>query len=236
MLTENITSDTVPRLAIYSSSQKTNGKWSEPRLWTFSGKYKDYEPTISPDGQLLFFNSNRPLSGSRIESKNNIWFSSLENGTWQEPKSLQHINTNEFEESYPSMASNSKLIYSKEVVVSGKSQYHLFETYFDGVHTKNGKRIVFPNFQFEASDPHISADGDYLVFTGFHSSNWNNTCNLYISFFEDGKWSEPKAIVELNSKGPDFAAFVSFDDRYIFYRKSYQYIKLPFQNIMKKYR
>src|SRR5882762_2326663 len=41
-------------------SRFKNGRWSEPEIAPFSGHYKDFNPSISPDGSKLFFISNRP--------------------------------------------------------------------------------------------------------------------------------------------------------------------------------
>ncbi len=35
--------------------------WSNPETAWFSGRFNDLEPAFSPDGQKLFFTSNRPL-------------------------------------------------------------------------------------------------------------------------------------------------------------------------------
>jgi hypothetical protein len=228
--------DSMDRLAMYESSLNSDGTWSEPKLFSFSGKFHDYEPTILPDGETLLFNSRRPLNNNVVESKNNIWMSKLKNGVWQEPQSLHNLNTSELDENYATVSSSSKFIYSKEIVINGKSQYHLFETIFKGVDTQRGNKIEFPEFNKETADPHISQDGTFLIFTSFDSSNWNATCDLYISFNKNGSWSKPKAIVELNSSGPDFAVFVSADNSQIYYRRNFQFVKEPFQPILKKYR
>src|ERR1700754_2246241 len=44
-------------------SRRTGGGWSEPVIASFSGRYKDFCPFISPDGSQLFFISNRPVAG-----------------------------------------------------------------------------------------------------------------------------------------------------------------------------
>lgn len=40
--------------------KKEDGKWSDPSVASFSGVYKDLEPSFSPDGLKLFFASDRP--------------------------------------------------------------------------------------------------------------------------------------------------------------------------------
>jgi Tol biopolymer transport system component len=39
-----------------------DGKWSEPQIASFSGKWSDIEPSMSPDGSYLVFSSNRPAT------------------------------------------------------------------------------------------------------------------------------------------------------------------------------
>ena len=37
------------------------GKWSAPKTAEFSGRWRDIEPAMSPDGSFLIFVSNRPV-------------------------------------------------------------------------------------------------------------------------------------------------------------------------------
>src|SRR5215467_10209738 len=43
-------------------SELKNGKWQTPKVAPFSGKYKDFNPSFSPDGSTLYFVSTRPLN------------------------------------------------------------------------------------------------------------------------------------------------------------------------------
>ncbi|MBO0323002.1 PD40 domain-containing protein [Muricauda sp. CAU 1633] len=223
-----------PRLAIYWSKQTEIG-WGKPVLWKHSGTYKDYEPTASPLGDVLFFNSNRPLEGSQTHEKNNIWYSRFKNGDWEQPTSLCNINTPEEEQSYPTLSKKGKLIYTTEENQNGKSVFALFETVFEGRMTEAGKRIRFPNFHLDVSDPWVSPKGDYLIFTAFATGDWQNTCDLYISFRKNGQWTKPIAMTELNSSGPDFSPTVSSNGKWIYYRKNHEFLKLPFKKLLKKY-
>ena len=225
----------MPRLAIYRSTLE-NGSWGEPKLLEFSGQYEDYEPTLSPNGELLFFNSDRPLKDDQKVQKNSIWFSELEQGIWKEPQSLMIINRADTEQSYPTISRKGKLIYCKEVVMDGKSGFFLFETHFTGSYTEVGRKISFSNFDGNTSDPWLSPNEDYLIFTGFNVDDWPGTCDLYISFFWKDQWNEPIGLKELNSEGPDFSPTISPDGKWIYYRKNYEFIKFPFRKLLKKYR
>ncbi|HEY8783587.1 MAG TPA: hypothetical protein VIM16_18315 [Mucilaginibacter sp.] len=45
-------------------SEMVDRKWTKPKLVSFSGQWKDWDPCLSPDGKRLFFVSNRPLDGA----------------------------------------------------------------------------------------------------------------------------------------------------------------------------
>ncbi len=230
---ESITEET-PRLAIYSA-KLVNGTWSEPEMISFGGQYKEYEPTLSPDGELLLFNSNRPIEGTEPLAKNNIWFSRKVAGKWSEPQYIPAINTIEFEESYATITADNQLFFLNETPVGDKFQYSIFTTKFDGKATQPAKRVVEIDQPQGASDPWVSPDASYLIYTKF-GENWRETCDLYISFHSEKGWSKPIVLEELNSSGPDFAVAVSPDELWIYYRKNFEFIKVPFQPILKEAR
>lgn len=65
-------------------SHFSSGKWREPEVASFSGIWRDSEPHVAPDGNKLFFVSNRPVkpgdkplvvtSGNRSFPGANIWY------------------------------------------------------------------------------------------------------------------------------------------------------------------
>lgn len=130
--------DNTPILAIFKAL-KTAGGWSEPEMLSFSGQYKDYEPSLSPDGTVMFFNSNRPVQGQKPAAKNNLWFSRKVNGQWQAPEYMSQLNNEAFEESYASISKAGDLYFVAERPVNGKSEYALYHTKFEGVDTGDGK-------------------------------------------------------------------------------------------------
>jgi Tol biopolymer transport system component len=89
---------------------KTGKKW-KVKLAPFSGTYGDIEPTFSPDGNTLYFASNRPLQKDSAVKDFDIWKTEKQNGIWSEPKNLgAPINTdaNEF---YPAVTQNGKIVF-----------------------------------------------------------------------------------------------------------------------------
>ena len=64
-----------------------DGKWSQPEVARFSGKFTDLEPVFTMDGKRLFFVSNRPITGTAIKDFD-IWYvekARQQMGTAQKP-------------------------------------------------------------------------------------------------------------------------------------------------------
>lgn len=222
--------DEVARLGVYQTT-KTDTGWTPPALLPFSGKISQYEPTASPNDSILLFNSKQWI-GDSLSTANNIWYSRLERGIWTTPKSLVNINTFEVEESYPTLSKEGKLIYAKEELIENQTIYSLYETYFDGEQTKVGTRLNLFKDLTNLSDPCLSSDEKYLLFTKFDPDNWEASCDLYMSTHKSGKWTTPVRLDKLNTSGPDFSAYLTSDGRWLYYRKNYHYVKVKFMDIL----
>ncbi len=59
----------LPILSTIVLSRFENGKWSEPEMAHFSGRYHDRDPYISPDGSTLIFVSTRGAADSLPEKR-----------------------------------------------------------------------------------------------------------------------------------------------------------------------
>ncbi|MES1181246.1 MAG: hypothetical protein ABUL44_00470, partial [Flavobacterium sp.] len=68
-------------------SHFTNGHWNEPAIASFSGQYKDFNPSISPDGSKLFFVSTRPV-GDKKKRDTDIWMCEKKGDGWSEPVNI----------------------------------------------------------------------------------------------------------------------------------------------------
>jgi Tol biopolymer transport system component len=48
-------------------SRFQHGRWTQPEIASFSGKYSDAEPFMAPNGSKLFFASKRPLEAAGVD-------------------------------------------------------------------------------------------------------------------------------------------------------------------------
>src|ERR1700709_2191003 len=69
-------------------AQKINNRWTKPDTAWFSGRYNDMEPAFSPNGNRLFFSSNRPLKMSDTVKDYDIWYLQKKGNEWEAPINL----------------------------------------------------------------------------------------------------------------------------------------------------
>ncbi len=222
----------IPRLVIYYAI-KTKSGWGDPKLIDFGAEHKVYEPTLSPDGQLMLFNSNRQLDGSPVEDRapNNLWYSQKKNGKWQAPKYLVNINTKENEESYATLTNEGDLFYVRGSELNGETVFTIYSTRFKGEKTKKGKPI---GLGYAIGDPWVAPDGSYIIYTKFDPKDWVNTCDLHYSFRDGNGWTEPRKMPRINGKRSDYAVAITPDEEWIFYRRRGRFLKFPFQPILEE--
>jgi hypothetical protein len=101
----------VNRLGVIVASRFEKGKWSTPEVASFSGQYSDYDPFISPDGNKLFFISNRPVD-DKPKKDYDIWVVEKTKEGWSAPKNIGAPVNTDADQFYPSVSTNGTLYYS----------------------------------------------------------------------------------------------------------------------------
>ena len=219
--------------AIYTSHRAPNG-WSEPALASFSGTFADYEPALAVDGSFLLFNSKRPYPDGRIPARNDLFIVDRTGGAWGTPRPVPLVNSFELEESYPTIDSARRVIFVRGPSREGTDDFDLYEFTFrpDGS-TSEPLGLPFSGPEFGEGDPQLARDGSYVIFTRWdHQVGWQQSCDLYLSFRTTHGWTEPVPLVELNSSSPDYAAALSPDGRWLYYRSGARYLRRAIQPVL----
>ena len=224
-----------PEVGLYRSTSEGSG-WSEPEVVPFTGSYQTYEPTISPDGTVMVFNSARPYPDGRIPERNDLWVSERTNGEWGPPRRIAEISTFESEESYGAFAGDGTLVFLKQVEVVGGSPYDLFESrYVDGRFEPPTRHPVSTD-RWGEGDPWLSPDGRTLIFTRWDDEvGWAETVDLYIATRDAAGWSEPEPLDRLNTEGADFGVASSPDGRWLYYKNGSSFMRVDLESIIAPY-
>lgn len=224
---------TAGETALYSS-RRVGERWSEPQLLSFSGKYADYEPALSPDGSMLVFNSKRPYADTRLPARNDLWMVLRVDTGWSSPRRIDEITSFELEESYATIDDGMRMIYVRGPTREGTDDFDLYETRIERSGSAAApRRLPFSGERYGEGDPQLARDGSYVIFTRWdHAAGWQRTCDLYIAFRTQHGWSDAVALTELNTANPDYAAAISPDDKWLFYRAGGSLMRRELQPIV----
>ncbi|WP_431123659.1 hypothetical protein [Flagellimonas flava] len=197
---------------IVKSVNGENG-WNMPTIASFSGKYKDLEPFLSPDGLRLYFVSNRPVDqGSTTLKDFDIWYVERANSTseWSTPINIGSPINTEHNEFYPAVAQNGNLYYTCDCPGALGRDDIFFSSYNDGSFAEPislSGNINTEGFEYNS---YISPDDSYLIFGGYNREDGQGSGDLYVSFKVDsGNWTKAIPLpAPINSKYMDYCPFV----------------------------
>ncbi len=190
---------------------KHNGSaWGEAKLLPFSGRYQDIEPFYSPDGNSLFFASNRPIYGDSTRTDYNIWTATRVGESWNEPTPLDSLINSRKDEFYPAISSNGTL-YFTATREDGIGREDIFTS---SLHSgKYATPVVLDStinssvYEFNA---YVNPEETLLIFSSFGRKDGLGGGDLYYSKkLEDGHWSEAQNMgPAINSKYLDYCPYV----------------------------
>lgn len=189
--------------------RKENGKWGEPTIASFSGKWKDLEPFLAPDGLRLYFVSERPLEAESAQAKDyDIWYAERKSKSaeWGTPKNIGSPINTEKNEFYPAITASGNLYFCTDGPES-KGKDDLFVSEFkDGTYTKPVSLSTAVNSEGYEFNAYISPDESIMLYSCYARKDGFGSSDLYISKRNaDGTWSDAKNLgEEINCNQRDF--------------------------------
>jgi len=115
------------RLTLYQAVMK-NGKWNEPTPFQYNkeNEYSVGHATVSPDGQKLYFASDRPEGYGKID----IWYCvKTADGNWGPPQNCGPMINTPDDDAFPFMDKNGNLYYASKGKI-GMGGYDIYKTSF----------------------------------------------------------------------------------------------------------
>lgn len=183
-------------------SRREDGHWSAPRVASFSGRWHDSEPALSPDGKRLYFVSNRPvhpgdapltaeMSGQRFPGTN-LWYVERQpDGRWGKPVHVDG-SLNDGNMIYnPSVAANGDIFFSAHRPDSGAA-YQIYVARRTAQGYAMPQRVELGGIKHNRMDPAIDPQERFLIFAGDEGDSLGRA-DLYIAFRKQGSgWSKPQ--------------------------------------------
>lgn len=193
-------------MTIVEAHQNAQG-WATPEVATFSGVWRDGDPSFAPDGRTLVFISNRPFpnESQRAPRRNfNIWhIGRRDDGTWTDAAPYGPAINTETNAFAPSLTATGILYFNRGDVI------YRAEPFDDGFRPPQA-------LPFHGSDPGISPDERFIVFDAVWDQQ--NHSNLFVSCRLPDGWTQPRRFLEpVNSDSNDGDPSVSPDGHWLFF-------------------
>ncbi len=196
-----------------------DGTWSTPKKVNFTGVYEDTDPLLSPDGQTLYFMTNRNRDQNGSKKDYDLWAVEWKNGDWDTPYRLPDFINTSFTEGFPSVASNGTLYFFRaNKAVRSDHDIWVSEKIGGGFDTP---RKLKGNINTEEWDGHpfVDAGHEYLIFYSYKEGGFGS-CDLYISFYQDGTWDNPKNLGNtINADTCEMVPFVTRDGNTLYFSR-----------------
>jgi len=198
-----------------------DGAWSGPEVLVGHSRFSFNDPMLSPDGQRLFFISDRPLGDAESEAKDHdIWYIERNSEGWDEPVNLGEPVNSSANEYYMSFASTGRIYFASNR--SDRERREAFDLYSSDPRagTFTAPRLLpgEVNTRHYEADAFVAADESYIIFSSSRPDGLGQG-DLYVSFrAPDGTWSAGRNMgPEINTAGHELCPFVTADGRFLFF-------------------
>jgi len=198
---------------IYTARQES-GVWSKPEPTPFSQHYSDDDPFVSPDGQWLYFVSERPVNDTDEDLDADIWRYSL-----VEKDRLEHLSVNSESAEYSPVVTSSGALYFASARDGGPGEGDIYraapqeegfgpaEALGPAINSRTGEWNLW-----------ISADESELIFeASARPTNVSVSGDLYYSWRTPAGWTAAIPIADLNSAGSDLVPRLHPDGNTLYY-------------------
>lgn len=196
------------------TAREANGVWSKPEPAPFSHDYSDDDPFVSPDGQWLYFVSERPVDDTDEDPDADIWRYSL-----VEEDRLEYLSVNSESAEYSPVVTSSGALYFASAREGGPGQGDLYraarlddgfgpaESLGPAVNSQTGEWNLW-----------VSADEtELIVEASSRPTNVSVAGDLYYSWRTPAGWAAAVPIENLNTAGSDLMPRLHPDGNTLYY-------------------
>ncbi|MDF2178885.1 hypothetical protein P2G88_11555 [Aliiglaciecola sp. CAU 1673] len=207
------------------ASRYDEQKWSavEPVPFLQVG---DLEPAFSPDGQWLYFTSQRPPARGTEDA--NLWRMPWNDGKGGEPE-LMPFSSQQSE--WVANATTSGRLYFARFDQQDRGNIFVVEPTKDD----HAKKLAAPvNTEYSDFEPFVDAAETLMLFSSNRPGGYGET-DLYVSFKQGDNWQTPINLGnEINSAKGEYSPFLTNDGRYLIYSRDGDFYWLSFTALRKR--
>lgn len=161
---------------------KVNGRWQRPKNMgkKVNSRYWDSQPSLSADGRILFFSSNRKGGFGG----NDIYYSvRMPDGSWSDAKNLGEVVNTPKDEISPFMFFNNEILFFASNGHMGFGGMDIFLTRVEDGEFQQPENLGLPiNDQLDQVALFITAQKDYAYYTELKSEKTEQDRSLLYRF------------------------------------------------------
>ncbi|USQ03634.1 OmpA family protein [Aquirufa antheringensis] len=194
-----------------------------------NSEFSELNPVISPDGRTLYFGrKNHPanrygVKGSEtISGSQDIWFSEKVGDTWSTARRLSEVLNRDQYNTILSISPDGQTILLKGAYVNGA-----YETRGFSISNKTTAgwtvpvKVDIPGYEQMSKGKneygYLTMDGKAILLAFARKKNSEDD-DLYVSFFEEGRWTRPLELgEEINTKYSETTPFLSADGKTLYF-------------------
>ena len=228
------TTNTPPR-SVICVTRRINGRWGEPQIAPFSGRYNDFGVAISVGGRRIVFSSDRPNPAFADAAPNvDLWIVDRQGDAWSTPRNLGAPVNTPANEAYPSLAADGTL-YFASTRPNGRGAADIYRARrVEGgyAQAENLADINSPGYD---SQPAVAPDQSFLVFSANDRGDALSgggapypRTDLYVSFRRGDGWTAPRNLgPAINSSASESTPSISADGREFFFASDRGFATVP---------
>jgi hypothetical protein len=203
-------------LYVLYESHLVGGAWTKPEVLPFSGTYKDTDPVLSPDGETLFFASDRPVRG--VDTHHfYIWAAKRTARGFSDPKILEGPVNDGFNQVFCSIARNGTLYFASS---RKTGHYDIYRSPLVGGKYGAAEDMgpLFNGPAIDSFEAFIAPDESFLLMGSFGREGGYGSSDLYISYNLGGRWTAPRNLGPvINTPARDYSPRISGDGKWLLY-------------------
>ena len=213
----NVASDDRSSLKIVQAAREGD-KWSAARPVSFSdGTYRDVNPFVAPDGQRLYFSSNRPPSGTAPKPDFGTWYVERSGDGWSAPIHAGAALDGPASEVFVSLTTDGTVYFSSDAAGPGSRDIYRAPM----VNGERGRperialRLEGAAADLPVGNPCIDPQERFLVFVADAAPD---NPDLFVSWREDGRFGPARNLgPRINSPQADFAPALGPDGTTLYF-------------------
>ena len=197
-----------------------DGAWGRPEPLPFAGPYNDIDVSLSPDGQQLFFCSNRPVAaGGAPKEDHDIWMCARAGDSWGPPEHLGDAVNSPRDDFFPIATKSKSLYFNSQRAGPGTNDIYACR-WVDGRYAPAEKLGPEINTDAREFDAFVAPDESFIIFTSERPAD-DRFGDLYISFrTPEGGWTPARNMGKgINGVGPEYGTTLSPDGRFLFFTR-----------------